>query len=188
MRTRERMPSPQLRRHRRPGPSPASTVSPQSQIFPNLQTYLPLGLYGIGNRNDAHLPVTRSYTLAVAQTYPHGLRTELSYNGNVSKYLTGYINTNPVPEGCPGEYQGYEPGSFNDVACRPYKLLSGLSTMTHNLSSFYNSLQATASKSTGVVNFWVTYTYAKAMAYNCENPFDERRCYGPAPFDRSQRT
>ena len=23
------------------------------------------------------------------------------------------------------------------------------------------------------------------MAYNCENPFNERRCYGPAPFDRS---
>ena len=154
--------------------------------IPNLQTYLPLGLYGIGNRNDDHLPVTYSYTVAVAQTMPAGIHTEFSYNGNDSKYLTGFINTNPVPEGCAGEYPGYAPGSFNDASCRPYQLLSGLSTEVHNLSSFYNSLQVTARKQTGIANFWMTYTYGKTMAYNCENPFDERRCYAPAPFDRTQ--
>lgn len=159
-----------------------STIS----AIPTLQTYLPLGLYGIGNMNDDHLPVTHSYTLAVAQALPAGMNMEISYNGNGSKYLTGYINTNPVPEGCPGEYPGYTPGSYNDTTCRPYSLLSGLSTEVHNLSSFYNSLQVTASKQAGVFNFWATYTYGKAMAYNCENPFDERRCYAPAPFDRSQ--
>jgi hypothetical protein len=182
-----------------PGSNAFSTIqAPPNQTFtsfyglttisniPNLQTYLPLGLYGIGNINDSHLPVTRSYALALAQVYPKGVNVEISYNGNVSKYLTGYLNTNPVPEGCPGEYPGYTPGSFNDVACRPYMLLSGLSTEVHNLSSFYNSLQVTASKQTGVINFWTTYTYGKALAYNCENPFDERRCYGAAPFDRSQ--
>jgi hypothetical protein len=182
-----------------PGANAFSTIeAPPNETFtsyyglttiasiPTLQTYLPLGLYGIGNRNDAHLPVTRSYTLAVAQAVSHGLHAEVSYNGNGSKYLTGYVNTNPVPQGCASEYPGYTPGSFNDVSCRPYPLLSGLSTMTHNLSSFYNSLQATASKPTGVLNFWITYTLGKTMAYNCENPFVERRCYGPAPFDRSQ--
>jgi hypothetical protein len=156
-----------------------------SQI-PSIQTYAPLGLYGIGNRNDAHLPVTHSYTLAVDQAYGHGISTELAYSGNGSKYLTGFRNTNAVPEGCAGEYPGYTPGTYNDQQCRPYGLLSGLSTEVHNLSSFYNALQASASKKTGVVNFWVTYTYSKAMAYNCENPFNERRCYAPAPFDRSQ--
>jgi hypothetical protein len=182
-----------------PGSNAFSTIeAPPNETFtsfyglttisaiPTLQTYLPLGLYGIGNIHDSHLPVTRSYTLAVAQTYAHGFNTELSYNGNVSKYLTGYIDTNPVPEGCPGEYPGYAPGSYNDTTCRPYSLLSGLSTEEHNLSSFFNSLQATASKKTGVVNFWLTYTYGKALGYNCENPFDERRCYGVTPFDRSQ--
>ncbi len=182
-----------------PGANAFSTIeAPPNETFtsyyglttiskiPTLQTYLPLGLYGVGNRNDSHLPVTRSYTLAVAQAYPHGLHTEISYNGNGSKYLTGYSNQNPVPEGCAAEYQGYAPGSFNDVSCRPYPLLSSLSTEVHNLSSFYNSLQVTASKATGVANFWLTYTYGKAMAYNCENTFDERRCYNPAPFDRSQ--
>ena len=182
-----------------PGSNAFSTIeAPPNETFtsfyglttisaiPTLQTYLPLGLYGIGDIHDSHLPVTRSYTLAVAQTYAHGFNTELSYNGNVSKYLTGYIDTNPVPEGCPGEYPGYAPGSYNDTTCRPYSLLSGLSTEEHNLSSFFNSLQATASKKTGVVNFWLTYTYGKALGYNCENPFDERRCYGVTPFDRSQ--
>ena len=182
-----------------PGSNAFSTIeAPPNETFtsfyglttinaiPTLQTYLPLGLYGIGNFHDNHLPVTRSYTLAVAQTLPGGISTELSYNGNVSKYLTGYLNTNPVPEGCPGEYPGYTPGSYNDTTCRPYSLLSGLSTEVHNLSSFYNSLQATASKKTGIFNFWFTYTYGKALSYNCENPFVERRCYGPAPFDRSQ--
>jgi hypothetical protein len=181
-----------------PGSNAFSTIeAPPNETFtsyygittisniPNLQTYLPLGLYGIGNMHDSHLPVTRSYTLAVAQTYSHGLGTEVSYNGNVSKYLTGYLNTNPVPEGCPGEYPGYTPGTYNDTQCRPYALLSGLSTEVHNLSSFYNSLQATASKKSGVVNFWLTYTYGKALGYNCENPFDERRCYGVTPFDRT---
>ncbi len=154
--------------------------------IPTINTYAPLGVYGIADLHDSHLPVTRSYSLAVDQSYGHGISTELSYNGNISKYLTGYRITNPVPEGCAGEYPGYTPGTYNDQQCRQYALLGDLSTVTHNLSSFFNSLQASASKKTGVVNFWITYTYGKTMAYNCENPFNERRCYGPAPFDRSQ--
>ncbi len=154
--------------------------------IPSINTYAPLGVYGIADMHDNHLPVTRSYTLAVDQTYGHGISTELAYSGNVSKYLTGYRISNPVPEGCAGEYPGYTPGTYNDQQCRPYALLGDLSTVTHNLSSFFNSLQASASKRTGVVNFWVTYTYGKTMAYNCEDPFNERRCYGVAPFDRSQ--
>jgi hypothetical protein len=170
-----------------------TTYYPSSPIgfsqIPSIQTYAPLGLYGIGNRNDNHLPVTYSYTLAVDQSYGHGFSTEIAYSGNDSKYLTGFINTNPVPEACKGENPitlGYTPGTYNDQQCRPYGLLGGLSTEVHNLSSFYNALQVSATKRTGMVNFWLTYTYGKTMSYNCENPFNERRCYGPAPFDRSQ--
>ncbi|MDE1155941.1 MAG: carboxypeptidase regulatory-like domain-containing protein [Acidobacteriaceae bacterium] len=182
-----------------PGNNAFSTVqAPPNQNFtsyyglttisniPNLQTYLPLGVYGIADRTNTKLPVTRSYTLALSQGLPGGMNMELSYNGNASKYLVGYLNTNPVPEGCPNEYLGYTPGTYNDTLCRPYGLLDALSTEKHNLSSYYNSLQATASKRTGVVNFWLTYTWGKTMAYNCENAFDERRCYNPAPFDISQ--
>ncbi|MGA9352630.1 MAG: hypothetical protein WBV46_02990, partial [Terriglobales bacterium] len=54
------------------------------------------------------------------------------------------------------------------------------------LSSRYNAAQVTASKQTGMFNFWATYTWGKTLADNCEDPFEERRCYNPAPFDRSQ--
>ncbi|MGA7566806.1 MAG: carboxypeptidase regulatory-like domain-containing protein [Terriglobales bacterium] len=157
--------------------------------IPNINTYLPLGSYGIADINDHRLPVTYSYSFAVAQAFAHAIHVEMAYAGNASRNLTGYATTNAVPEGCIYEYdsyEGYGTGSYNDTLCRPYSLLGGLSTVTHNLSSYYNSAQVTASKQTGPVNFWATYTFAKGLAYNCENPFDERRCYGPTPFDRSQ--
>jgi hypothetical protein len=151
--------------------------------------YLPLGAYGIADINDHHLPVTYSYTLALAHGIAHSIHVEMAYAGNTSRYLTGYTGTNVVPEGCPFELdsvEGYGTGSYNDTLCRPYPLIGGLSTMTHNLSSRYNAAQVTASKQAGMFNFWATYTWGKTLADNCEDPFDERRCYNPAPFDRSQ--
>jgi hypothetical protein len=157
--------------------------------IPSIDTYLPLGSYGIADINDHHIPVTRSYSFAVAQAFAHSIHVEMAYAGNASRNLTGYANGNAVPEGCKYEYdsyEGYSTGSYNDTLCRPYSLIGGLSTVTHNLSSYYNSAQVTASKQSGRFNYWATYTWGKALAYNCENPFDERRCYGPPPFDRSQ--
>jgi len=159
-----------------------------SQI-PSINTYLPLGAYGIADINDHRLPVTYSYTLAVSQAFAHSIHVEIAYAGNASHHLTGYSGSNLVPEGCQYELdsiEGYTTGSYNDTLCRPYPLDGDLSTMTHNLSSYYNSAQITASKQTGIFNFWATYTWGKTLDYNCEDPFDERRCYGPAPFDRSQ--
>jgi Carboxypeptidase regulatory-like domain len=167
------------------GPTSAKTIS----LIPTLNTYLPLGAYGIADINDHRLPMTYSYTLAVAQALGRSLRVEMAYAGNSSRNLTGYTGSNLVPEGCPYELdsiEGYTTGSYNDTLCRPYPLDGDLSTMTHNLSSYYNSAQVTASKQTGIVNFWATYTFGKTLDYNCEDPFVERRCYGPAPFDRSQ--
>jgi hypothetical protein len=185
-----------------PGANAFSTVqSPPNETFttdyllttianiPQINTYLPLGSYGIGDIDDHHVPVTYSYSLAVAQSFAHSFHVEMAYTGNASHNLTGYGLTNVVPEGCAHELHtliGYTANSFNDVQCRPYPLDGELSTMTHNLNSYYNSAQVTASKATGWLNYWVTYTYGKTLAYNCEDPFDERRCYGPAPFDRSQ--
>ena len=165
-----------------PGAYPGSGI-------PNINTYLPLGAYGIADIHDHKLPTTYSYSFTVAQAIARSVHLEMAYTGNSSRNLTGYTGTNVVPEGCPYELdaiEGYGTGSYNDTLCRPYPLNGGLSTMTHNLSSYYNSAQVTLSKQTGMVNFWATYTWGKTLAYNCENPFDERRCYGAAPFDRSQ--
>ena len=134
--------------------------------------------------------MTYSYTLAMDKAFARSVHVEMAYVGNSSRHLTGYTGTNVVPEGCLYEldegYNHYPANSFNDLDCRPYPKDGGLSTMTHNLSSFYNAAQVTASKQTGIVNFWATYTWGKTLAYNCEDPFDESRCYGAAPFDRSQ--
>jgi hypothetical protein len=157
--------------------------------IPTINTYLPLGAYGIADINDHRIPVTYSYTLAVAQALGRTIHLEMAYAGNSSRNLTSYTGSNLVPEGCPYELdsiEGYTTGSYNDTLCRPYSLDGDLSTVTHNQSSFYNAAQVTASKQTGMVNFWATYTWGKTLSYNCEDPFDERRCYAPAPFDRSQ--
>ncbi len=185
-----------------PGANAFSTVqAPPNETFttdyllttisniPSINTFLPLGAYGIADINDHRLPVTYSYTLAVSQAIGHSVHVEMAYAGNASHNLTGYTGSNLVPEGCAQELdsvEGYTTGSYNDTLCRPYPLDGDLSTMTHNLSSYFNSAQITASKQTGRFNFWATYTWGKTLSYNCEDPFDERRCYGPAPFDRSQ--
>jgi len=156
-------------------------------------------VYGIADQHDTHTPLTYSYNFAVAQAMPAAIHFELAYTGNVSHNLAGYTSQNVVPEGCelyggigfPGSgtpyyAPSYAPGTYNDQLCRPYKNLEALSTETHNLSSNFNSLQLTASRQKGFFNFWASYTYGKTLAYNCEDPFDERRCYNPAPFDQSQ--
>jgi hypothetical protein len=150
-------------------------------------------VYGIADQHDSKLPVTYSYNLAVVRQLPAGINFQLAFTGNASRNLVGYTSQNVVPEGCElaggaGYPSGgsYAPGTYNDQLCRPYSNLEALSTEIHNLSSYFNSMQATASRQTGFFNFWLTYTYGKTMAYNCEDPFDMHRCYNPAPFDQSQ--
>lgn len=162
-------------------------------------------VYGIASQKDFRLPVTYSYNLAVAQQLPGRINFQLAYTGNSSRNLSGYTSQNLVPEGCelfggagfPGSAAAgpnnpnypytpsYNPGTYNDQLCRPFHNLQALSTEVHNLSSFYNSMQVTASKQTGPINFWLTYTYGKTLAYNCEDPFNMRRCYNAVPFDQS---
>ncbi len=154
-------------------------------------------VYGIASQHDTRTPVTYSYNLAVAQEMPARIHAQIAYTGNMSRNLSGYTSQNLVPRGCelyggagfPGLSGGslsYSPGTYNDQLCRPYHNLEALSTETHNLSSYFNSLQVTASRQTGFFNFWLAYTYGKTMAYNCEDPFNMRNCYNPAPFDQSQ--
>jgi hypothetical protein len=185
-----------------PGANAFSTVqAPPNESFtsyyglttisgiPSINTYLPLGAYGIADINDHRVPVTYSWTLALSRAFPHSMHVEMAYVGNSSHNLTGYTGTNVVPEGCASELdsvEGYTTGSYNDTLCRPYPLEGGLSTMTHNLSSNYNAAQVTVSKQTGIFNYWATYTFGKSLAYNCEDPFVPLRCYVAAPFDRSQ--
>lgn len=148
----------------------------------NLAT-IPATVYGTASTTDHSPAVTYSWNLALAKTLPQALKVEASYVGNTTRHLNGYAVLNAVPLGAE---QGPYYGSYYDMMYRPYKNYTEIDTHEHNLNSNYNSLQVTASRSKGSYNFWLTYTYGKAMAYNCEDTFNERNCYNPAPFDRSQ--
>ncbi len=44
----------------------------------------------------------------------------------------------------------------------------------------------TVTREKGWLNYWGSYTFGKALAYNAEDAFDMKRWYAPRPFDRSQ--
>ncbi|WP_263373602.1 carboxypeptidase regulatory-like domain-containing protein [Granulicella aggregans] len=158
----------------------ASTIDPASN---------PGVVYGSAFPTDHQPAVTYSWNLAVARNLPQAVHLEASYVGNTTRHLNGYSTLNTVPLGSEttandgGPYFG---GNYYQQLNRTYKSYGDIGVNLHNLSSNYNSLQFTASRSKGWFNAWLTYTYGKALAYNCEDTFDEHNCYNPAPFDRSQ--
>ncbi|HEY0795929.1 MAG TPA: carboxypeptidase-like regulatory domain-containing protein [Acidisarcina sp.] len=162
------------------------TLATVSNIDPSSN---PGVVYGSANPRDHSPAVTYSWNLAVAHLFPGAIHLETSYVGDVTRHLNGYSALNLVPLGSEttnnddGPYFG---GNYYQQRSRPYKSYGDIGVNLHNLNSNYNSLQVTASRSKGWFNTWVTYTYGKALAYNCEDPFNEHNCYGPAPFDRSQ--
>ena len=151
---------------------------------------LPNIVYGSADPTDHQPAVTYSWNFAVAQLLPKDVHIEASYVGNTTRHLNGYSAINLTPL---GSETGPYFGSYYADQFRPTNLTTpfnpryeDIGINLHNLSSNYNSLQVTASRSKGWFNTWVTYTYGKALAYNCEDPFNEHNCYDPAPFDRSQ--
>jgi len=156
------------------------TLSGVSAIDPYSQ---PDTVYGTANPNDHQPAVTYSWNLALSHTFPAAIHLETSYVGNTTRHLSGYTLTNIVPL---GSETGPYFGTYYAQMARPYASYGDIGLNKHNLDSNYNSLQVTASRSQGMFNAWLTYTYGKALGYNCEDPFDEHNCYDPTPFDRSQ--
>lgn len=156
------------------------TLSSVSTIDPYSQAGV---VYGTANPKDNQPAVTYSWNLALSHIFPRAVHIETSYVGNTTRHLNGYSLTNIVPLGSEtGPYYG----TYYAQQARPYKAFQDIGLNEHNLNSNYNSLQVTASRSKGMFNAWLTYTYGKALGYNCEDPFNERNCYNPTPFDRSQ--
>ena len=146
-------------------------------------------VYGSADPNDHAQPVTYSWNLALSHVFPSAIRVEASYVGNTTRHLNGYSATNLVPLGSEttvadgGPYFG---GNYYQQLHRPYASFGDISLNTHNLGSNYHSLQATVSRSKGWFNFWLTYTFGKALGDICEDPFVHQNCYSIEPFDRSQ--
>lgn len=156
------------------------TLSNLAKIDPNATAGV---VYGSANQNDHAPAVTYSWNLAVAHIFPGSIHFETSYVGNTTRHLNGYSATNIVPL---GSEKGPYFGTYYAQLARPYKSYGDIGQNLHNLNSNYHSLQVIASRSKGFFNTWLTYTYGKALGYNCEDPFNEHNCYTPTPFDRSQ--
>jgi hypothetical protein len=159
---------------------PGYTLSGISAL--DFSTALPT-VWGTANPGDNHAPVTYSWNLAVSRALPLGNKIEANYVGNSTRNLVGYCVRNVVPE---GSETGPWFGTYYDTLYRPYAKYGNISTHFHNLNSNYNALQLTVTRQKGWLNYWGSYTFGKALAYNAEDAFNMKRWYGPTPFDRSQ--
>jgi hypothetical protein len=140
-------------------------------------------VWGTAFPSDHHAPVTYSWNFAASHVLPWASKIEANYVGNSSHDLVGYGIQNAVPQGSEtGPYYG----TYYNQLYRPYANYAEISTHFHNLDSNYNALQLFVTRQKGWLNYWASYTFSKALAYNAEDAFNMKRWYGPAPFDRSQ--
>ena len=144
-------------------------------------------VWGSANPSDHHAPVTYSWNLALSHVFAGANKIEVNYVGNSSHNLVGYGIRNAVPEGAEtGPWYGTYYDDYATPYLRPYPDYGDISTHFHNLNSNYNALQLMVTRQKGWLNYWGSYTFGKTLAYNAEDPFNMKRWYGPAPFDRSQ--
>jgi len=136
--------------------------------------------------DESKMPRTYSYSFSVARRLAASTTLQFSYVGNFTRYLVGWPDTNPVPEGAELDCCWGWPSQSDDPTYRKYQNIAGIYPAAHVLRSNYNSLQVTASRTTGPVNYWVAYTFGKALGHNVADSFDLSRGYGPLPWDRTQ--
>jgi len=176
---------------------PFSTTSPGGSTLAGLdqvsaaKNLLPPTL-SVLDPHDHHISTTYSWSLTLSQRIPSRTVVEASYVGNSSSHqlTTDQRNINVVPEGAMfGFPLGTDPNAY-----RPFKNYGTITLYDHALSQNYNSLQVTAKRWTGRINYSVAYTFSKALGVGGNykgfsgqiDPFDPRgRSYGPLPYDRT---
>jgi hypothetical protein len=163
-------------------PSGGMKLSDLKAIVPSAALPWP----SVAMADEGRAPRTYSYSLTVQRKLPGATLLEAAFVSNISRFLPGWPDINPVPEGAelgvdwPGNDANF------DAPYRKYKNIAGIYPAAHVLNSNYSSLQVTVSRTTGAINYWASYTFGKALEYNSANSFDRSRTYGPLPWDRTQ--
>ncbi len=150
----------------------ASTVVSAALPWPN-----------VAMLDENKMPRTFSYSFAVQRQLAGSTVLNVAYVGNSSRNLVGWPDTNPVPEG--SETGQNWPGSWMDPSYRKYQNIAGIYPAAHTLKASYNSVQASASRTKGAINYWLSYSFGKAVGNNAADSFDMSRTYGPLPWDRT---
>jgi hypothetical protein len=142
--------------------------------------------------NEDKVPTTYSWSFTLSQRLPTSTVFEASYVANSSSHQMVCTNCgadlNAVPEGAMLKAPpGSDPNSF-----RPFQNYGSIGVRSHGLSQNYHSLQVTANRQTGRVNYSAAYTFSKAMGIGGDSfgtpsdPFDRKgRSYGILPYDRT---
>ncbi len=142
---------------------------------------------------SSKIPTTYSWSFTLSKSLPGRVTLEASYVGNSSSHQRvcdncAISNINAVPEGA---MFGFPLGEDPD-AYRPYQRYGAINMVRYALSQNYNSLQVTATKQAGRLNFSAAYTFSKALGVGGatygtnSDAFDARgRSYGPLPYDRT---
>lgn len=176
--------------------------------IPNLGA---VGLTVLDPHNN-RVPMTESYSFTVSQRVGFQTVLEVSYVGNSSFHQdtpggtgNGGINYNLVPQGAEYTFRqdcnlknppsNLNCGAASDYWWAPFQNYQGITFNTHSLNQNYNSLQITATRTTGRLSYAASYTFSKALGVsgifnsngNTVDPYNYRgRSYGPLPYDRSQ--
>jgi hypothetical protein len=167
-----------------------STLAGLDQVNPTLN--VPAPTLSVLDPHDHHISTTYSWSLTLSQRIPSRTVIETSYVGNSSSHqlTTDQRNINVVPEGA---LFSAPPGTDPNTL-RPFQNYGPITMYAHALSQNYNSLQVTAKRWTGRINYSVAYTFSKALGVGGNykgfggqiDPFDQRgRSYGPLPYDRT---
>lgn len=167
----------------------AGTLASIDQIDPTVD--VPKANLRLLDPNDDRVPTTYSWSLTLSHRLPYATVLEASYVGNTSRNQVtcdGCFNINVVPEGAMvGFPLGSDPNDY-----RPYQSYGTIGWMSHILNQHYHSLQVTANRQTGRVNYAVAYTFGKVLGVaggfysGGIDPFDRRgRSYRMLDYDRT---
>jgi hypothetical protein len=168
-----------------------------SQLITGLGSIFPANVSGYDLRTGR--PVTYNFSLGVQRDVGRGTVLDVKYVGSLGRHLGGRRNINTLPFGTRFQTQNIDPTAavagtpFVDNLLRPYPGFANITMLERNLSSNYNSLQATLNRrfSRGF-EFGVAYTYSKSLDYGSDERVGSTpallpltRVYGKSSFDQT---
>ena len=127
--------------------------------------------FTVDDPNNHETPLVDAYSLTIDQALPDKFKVEVSYVGNVGKFIDteanadavplGTLNTTPPPP-CPTGFH------VTDAQCqelyRPYQLYQGITEVRPLFKSRFDSFQASLIRYSGWLTLQANYTFSKALA------------------------
>lgn len=152
----------------------------------------PAAITTMDPKND-EIPLVSTFSASIDQRLPWRLSSEVSYVGNISKYLQNQVNINAIPAGA---LLGTACSMTLSVQClqtyRPYQNYQGIeSTMSAGKARF-DSLQLSVQRNTQNLTLMLNYTFSKALgdgliggdAGSAYADYGAKEFYGVLPNDR----